>query len=107
MKQGERPGTCRCTCRTDKVHPYKGWIGLTTVILSKGSVCLCAVCVYRPDSQETCLPTGGVLPGPQPSPGGKLAAIFEHPDITDGRHQRRRRDRATPWDRPQTLTLRM
>jgi hypothetical protein len=59
------------------------------------------------DPSQACLPTRGVLLGHQPSPGGKLAAILEHSHIADRRHQRRRRDRANPWDRQQTLTLRM
>src|SRR5215831_3665274 len=87
MKQGERPGTARCTCRRGKVSPYKGWIGLTTVILSKGSVCSCAVCVYRPDAEQVLLPAGGMLARHQAQLGGKLPPVLERARSPDRCHE--------------------
>jgi hypothetical protein len=69
----------------------------------------CAQVAIAPlaDPSQSRLPTHGVLLGHQPSPGGELAAILEYPDMAYRRDQRHRCDRADPWDRHQTLTLRM
>ena len=68
------------------------------MMLSEGSVCSCAVCVYRPDPQEPWRATRGVFAGDEAEPGRQLAAVFELGGPADRGDESGGRHRPDPWD---------
>ena len=59
------------------------------------------------DPKQARLPARALLPGDQPEPGRKLAAIFELGGIADRRHSGRGRQLPKPRNRQEPLTYRV